>query len=151
MEINFAPTTEADRKFFINVHHTAYKDVITQMFGWDEKLQDQFANKAFDEGGMHIVYNDEEKIGVVGWDVFPEYLWLKEIFISPEYQGKGIGTKILQASQLKAQKLGKPLKLQTLKQNLGAKKLYQRFGFRVESETETHTKMILESAAAKGL
>ena len=144
MTLKFIPTTEADRKFFIHVHHTAYRDTIEKMFGWDEALQDGFANKAFDEGGMNIIYHEDERIGVVGWEDFPDYLWLKEVFLLPEFQGQGIGKQIVTLSQERAKKAGKKLRLQTLKANLGAKRLYERCGFNVTEATDTHWKMLWE-------
>lgn len=141
--------TEADRAFFIYVHHTAYRDVIERQFGWDDTLQDGFANKAFDEGGMNIIYNNNQKVGVVGWQEYSDYLWLKEVFLLPEFQGMGIGSEIIKTSIAKAQELGKDLRLQTLKENLKAKKLYERFGFVVTDATDTHWKMTLTSDQQK--
>lgn len=54
-KIIYIPVTEEDREFFIKVHHTSYRKVIEEMFGWDEVLQDKYANKAFDEGGMQCL------------------------------------------------------------------------------------------------
>ncbi len=142
MNLNFVPMTEADRAFFIDVHHTAYRDVIERQFGWDGSLQYQFANKAFDEGGMNIVYHNNNKVGVVGCQEYPDYLWVKEVFLLPKFQGMGIGSEIIKTSITKAEKLGKDLRLQTLKENLKAKKLYERFGFVVTDATETHWKMV---------
>ena len=138
MNINFVPTTEADREFFIHVHHTAYRKTIEEMFGWDEALQDGFANKAFDEGGMNIIWFEDKKIGVVGWEEFSDYLWLKEVFLLPEHQGQGIGNYIVTMSQDRAKKAGKDLRLQTLKANIGAKRLYERCGLQVTDATDTH-------------
>lgn len=141
MELKFIPVTEADRQFFIHVHHTAYRQVIEKMFGWDEALQDGFANKAFDEGGMNIVWRDGEKIGVVGWRDYPDYIWLNEVFLLPEYQGQGVGSQIVNLSKDKARTAGKELRLQTLMANLGAKSLYERLGFTVTGTTDIHWQM----------
>jgi ribosomal protein S18 acetylase RimI-like enzyme len=143
MNLKFVPMTENERAFFIHVHHTAYRDVIERQFGWDEALQDEFANKAFNEGGMKIVYFNDQKVGVVGWQEYPDYLWLKKVFLLPEYQRSGIGSQIVRLSISNAQKMGKELRLQTLKENINAKKLYERFGFVVTDATDTHWKMAL--------
>ena len=39
MKLKYILAAEEDRAFFIHVHHTAYRDVIEDMFGWDEKRQ----------------------------------------------------------------------------------------------------------------
>ncbi len=143
MNLTLIPVSESDRAFFCFVHHTAYREVIEKMFGWDEKQQDMYANKAFDEGGMNILFLEDKKIGVVGWVEFPDYLWLKELFILPEYQRMGIGSQVVQMSIKKEKKLCKDLRLQTLKENLGAKALYERHGFVVTESTDIHWKLHL--------
>ena len=112
------------------------------MFGWDEIVQDEFANKAFDEEGLHIIIVEGKEIGVVGWEEFPIYLLLKQLYLLPKYQGKGLGTEVLHHTKEKAKTLGKPIRLQTLRTNLGAKRLYERNGFQVEEVTDLHWKMI---------
>ncbi|MEM7509946.1 MAG: GNAT family N-acetyltransferase [Bacteroidota bacterium] len=140
--IQFKAVTEEDRTFFIYVHHTAYRETVERMFGWDEKVQDRFANTAFDEGGLHIITKEGCQLGIVGWEVLPTHLLLKQLFLLPTYQGKGIGAYILHLSKERAQALGKPIRLQTLRTNLGAKRLYERNGFQVEEATEIHWKMV---------
>ncbi|MCI5060055.1 MAG: GNAT family N-acetyltransferase [Alphaproteobacteria bacterium] len=144
MDLKYVLANESDRSFFVHVHHVAYRDTIEQMFGWDEALQDKQANKAFDEGGIHIVNYNDVPIGVVGWEDRPDFLWLKEVFILPEYQGQGLGSHIVQDTIDKARSLGKDLHLRTLKANLGAKKLYERHGFKVAEATDIHWNMALK-------
>ena len=74
LELRYIPTTKEDRKFFIHVHHTAYRDTIEEMFGWDEKRQNKLANRPFDEGRIHIICNGDDRIGVVGWEERYDYL-----------------------------------------------------------------------------
>lgn len=144
MNLKLAPATEENRGFFIYVHHAAYRPVVEKMFGWDEETQDGHANRAFDGGNMNIVYLEDKKIGVVGLEEHSGFLWLKEVFLLPEYQGKGIGSHIVTAAIDKARKSGKEIRLQTLKANLDAKKLYERHGFNVTEATDIHWKMSLK-------
>lgn len=58
----------------------------------------------------------------------------------PEFQGRGIGTKLIQAVMGEAAGLGLPLRLQVLKANR-ARRLYERLGFHVYAETATHLQM----------
>ena len=61
------------------------------------------------------------------------------ICIIPEYQGKGIGTKILK--DILEQYKDKNIHIQYFKQN-PVGKLYERLGFVVNRETNTHYQMI---------
>lgn len=50
----------------------------------------------------------------------------------PEYRGKGLGTKFLQIAEQKAKEAGlKKLSLIVFEQNSGAKKLYERYHYKV--------------------
>ncbi|MEL6190893.1 MAG: GNAT family N-acetyltransferase [Bacteroidota bacterium] len=140
--IQFKAATEEDRTFFIYVHHTAYRETVEKQFGWEEKVQDEFANKAFDEEGIHLIIYKDQKIGVVGWETLPTHLLLKELFILPEFQGNGIGTEILKHTKERARELAKPIRLGTLRTNQRAKKLYEKHGFQVEEETDRHWKLV---------
>lgn len=141
--LKLVPATESDREFFIHVHHTAYQPVVEEMFGWDESRQNFYTNKTFDDGGINIIWLEDRKIGVVGIEDRPEYLWLKEVFLLPEYQERGIGSQIVVGTIEKAKSAGKEIRLQTLKANLDAKRLYERHGFTVTEATDIHWKMSL--------
>ncbi len=136
------PSTEEDRAFFVRVHNESYRDTIEKMFGWDETLQCKNANKAFDEGGINIIYKDGHMVGVVGWLEQPEFLWFKEFFILPEYQGGGLGSNVLEKVKLLSRDINKPIRLRTLKGNLKVKKLYERQGFILDEITDIHMKFI---------
>ena len=142
MKLKYILTEEKDRAFFIHVHHTAYRDTIEEMFGWDEKRQDELANRPFDEGGIHIIWNGDVRIGVIGWEERDDHLWLKELFLLPEYQRQGIGSQIIKDTITKARLLAKDVRLRTLKANVRAKELYERHGFEVTEATDIHWNMI---------
>ena len=141
-QIKYIPVTGEDRAFFIHVHHTAYRDAIEKMFGWDEVLQDRYANHAFDEGGMNIIWHKGKSIGVFGWEGRNYHIWLKELFLLPEHQGWGIGSQIINNTISRAESLEKDVRLRTLKANLRAKKLYERHGFEVTEANDLHWNMV---------
>ena len=67
------------------------------------------------------------------------YYLIVNVVVHNEYQGKGIGTKILQ-SKLKEYS-DKNIEIQYFKQN-PVGKLYKRLGFEPNGETEFHYQMI---------
>ena len=75
-------------------------------------------------------------VGVVGWEHRDGHVWLKELFVLPEHQGRGIGGRIIARVVDEAQ--GREVRLRTLRPNLGAVRLYQRCGFELTGETDTH-------------
>ena len=69
-------------------------------------------------------------------------VFIDQVEIVPDYQGQGIGTSLI--NNLLA--LGRPVELGVLKVNVDARRLYERLGFRVTGDTETHYHMRAEPA-----
>lgn len=142
MKLDFVQAISSDRSFFIHVHHTAYRDTIETMFGWNKAVQDDFAKKAFDPGGIKVIWFDGQRVGVVGWEQYPDYIWLKEVFVLPSKQGQGIGSAVIRYIKAIAEDRNLPVRLRTLKANQRAKALYERNGFTVSDTTDVHWNMV---------
>ena len=142
MTLDYEPATAEDRSFFIHAHHTAYRAIIEMMFSWNEAEQDKFAAKAFDQGGIKVIWSDSQRVGVVGWDQCPDHIWLKELYILPSEQCRGVGSAVIRHIKSIAEEHKIEVRLQTLKANERAKALYERSGFTVSEETDIHWKMV---------
>ncbi len=138
LSVTLTEAQESDRAFFIEVHHLAYRTHIEAMFGWDADLQREYANSAFDSENIFIVWLDGEQVGVVGLDILPDFVWLKQLYILPTYQRKGVGGFVVRWAIGISQSRKKELRLQTLKVNVSAVEFYQRYGFEISEETDTH-------------
>lgn len=141
IQITLVPTTEADRKFFREVHHLAYRNVIEAMFGWDEQKQDHYADVDFNNRNPHIIQYKETPVGVIGWQEKDDHIWFGPIFVLPQFQNRGIGTFLVKQFMKDAATRNIPLRLQTLKMTERAKKLYERLGFTVLSSSDVHWHM----------
>ena len=73
-----------------------------------------------------------------------EAIWVTSIYISPEYQNRGIGSVLLREILLEGGQRGVPVKLGVLKVNHRARQLYERMRFRIMSETDVH--YVMEAA-----
>ncbi len=141
--IELTEAQESDRQFFVYVHHTAYRFVIEEMFGWDDELQHNYANAAFDSDNIYLIMLNGEKVGVVGVDILPDHVWLKQLFILPDRQRRGVGSFVVNWATETARQAGKDLRLQTLKANIGALRFYQTLGFELNEESDRHWKLSL--------
>jgi ribosomal protein S18 acetylase RimI-like enzyme len=138
--VTLRPAKEGDRVWLRALHHAAMREVVEQIWGWDEAEQDRYFDRAFDIEKVRIVRLDSDDVGAIRIDSFEDCLFLADIEIEPAYQGQGIGTRLILELQNEAGGLGLPVTLQVLKSNR-ARQLYERLGFVVTGETETHYRM----------
>lgn len=105
---------------------------------WVESDQDAwFAQKLLGDAILRIIEVGGIRLGAIGVSDAPDHVFLQELQILPEFQNQGIGTAILRAELERATALGLPIRLRVLQQNR-ARSLYERHGFTVTGETETH-------------
>lgn len=133
--------TSNDFSFAQTAHHAAYHDVVIQQFGsWDKEKQDGFFKKAWDSVPHEILLLDGQPCGYCHIEDAGDHMELHELVLLPQYQGKGIGTQILNELIAVAKTRHIPVFLQVFKANR-AIHLYKRLGFKEEGETDTHFKL----------
>jgi ribosomal protein S18 acetylase RimI-like enzyme len=79
---------------------------------------------------------------------FDKYLWLG-ICVIKKYQGYGIGQKIMDYIITFADRNNNKLYLTVDKNNIIAKKIYDKYGFIVDTEESTYYKMVRNSVIKK--
>jgi ribosomal protein S18 acetylase RimI-like enzyme len=133
------PATPADYAFLRELHHRAYREVVTRQFGaWDEHAQDEWFEKGLHEAAFSVVEVGEVAVGTVALKRDPDCVHLVELQILPEHQRRGLGSALLVAVCERAQADSLPLRLQVLHENHGARRLYERHGFVVTGTIPTH-------------
>lgn len=132
--------TDADYEFLYRLHVAAMKDLVARVWGWDDARQEQFFADHFDPAPSRIIVVDGEDAGVVAVVWGEADAFLASIEILPEYQGRGLGTAIIRHIIAAAEARGLPVRLRVLKIN-PARRLYERLGFVITGETETHSLM----------
>ena len=115
---------------------------VTKTYGkWDDAWQmDRFRSK-FEPAKIQIIMLQGQAVGevTVEWNEDPVFLAL--ILLAPEAQGRGIGSAIIRDIQSQCRTLGRAVTLQVFRINGDAQRLYERLGFEVVGNNETHTKM----------
>lgn len=128
---------ESDRGFVWDAYSRAYRDIATRQFGaWQDEQQKPGFDRKWDQGGFEILEVDGTPVGAVWTTDERTFLQLREIFLVPDRQGKGIGSRVIREEREKARRAGKPLRLRVLKESR-ARALYARLGFEICGETET--------------
>lgn len=127
------------------IHREAMQAYVTRTWGsWDEAFQrDYFRNHWPD---VRLAIDVEGTLGgFVDLDESPERILVENIELLPAHQNRGIGTALLVSVQQRAAGRNLPVTLQVLKVN-PARRLYERLGFRLTGETETHYQMAWQAA-----
>lgn len=139
IELFLRPCLIEDKDFVYNVKKSTMKSYVEKSWGvWDENFQRRRFNRNFNLDNSQIMQLNGEDIGILIIEENPMVIQIDNIQILPDYQNEGIGSMILTNIIQKAVKKGKTVKLQVLKTNPKAKKLYEHLGFFVEDETEFH-------------
>ncbi len=142
MNIILKPLTEKDRSEFIAFHHRVYRDVVERRFGWDEVLQDKFANESFDKGRLQRVILDGVDVGIIRFIDEPTYIHIDEIMLAREFQGRGIAVKMVDYVVDMAKAAQKKVCAQTIHKDR-PRGLFERMGFIVTGETDTHWQLMI--------
>lgn len=146
----FRTINREDYNFIYNLKKNAYKEYVEKNWGtWNEQEQkkhfDNFMNQVKDNS--YIIQLENKDIGFYNGEILENGTYeIGNIIITPEYQGRGIGTTILK--DLLSKNEDKDVVLQYFKQN-SVGRLYERLGFIVSGETEYHYQMIKPTSKQK--
>ena len=139
------PATSSDTEFARTTHHAAYRDVVSRQFGaWDEALQDRLFEEKWIPDKFEIVLYNGNPCGFFSVEDHPDHIYISEIVITPQFQGRGIGSRLFNKEMQRGRETKSPLRLQVLRENR-ALELYRRLGFKECDTTETHIRMVWEA------
>ncbi|MCE5286177.1 MAG: GNAT family N-acetyltransferase [Pelosinus sp.] len=142
--------TAKDAAFLFRVYVSSREQEIS-LWGWTKEQQMQFLrmqheaqqrfyHQKYPDLEYSLIIVDGQKAGRVGIAQLNEEFVLVDIIVLPVLQSKGIGSKILQELQIKAQRKNMYVGLSVLNGN-PAERLYKRFGFQVVSNNGVYTMM----------
>lgn len=128
MTLSLRPATDADYLFAFELKKASEQDVITQLFGWDEKLQWELHRQEWRSGLPTIICLGEQAIGTFRLHRHGERLHFSRFFILPAFQNQGFGSEILSLIIERSTQQQRACLLCCIHGNR-AIELYQRFGF----------------------
>ena len=137
ISLTYLPVVEADRDWLFALHRVFLGPYIEQIFGWEEERQRRLFNQKFIPGNGSWIFTDQIRVGVVSYQIYPEYFYLEKIEIYPELQRQGYGSQMIADIISQADEKSLPVELQVFKIN-PAIALYERLGFARIGETDFH-------------
>ena len=133
--MEYSPAKDSDKLYFQDLHEQCYKEVVTRQFGsWESKVQRLNFNAKWPAQQFSKIIIDGQIVGGIWIDEHDEFRLIREIQIHPTYQGKGIGTRVMQDVIDRSQQMGRKLMLKVLHEN-HALGLYKRLGFVIIDDT----------------
>jgi ribosomal protein S18 acetylase RimI-like enzyme len=138
------PATAEDRELFWQLLSQAMRPYVEATWGWDAADQHARFVATFEPSACHVIELGGLPVGGVRVDYATTPIRLLNIQILPQFQRQGLGSAIIMAVLQRA--ADRPVWLRVLKVN-PARALYERLGFRVTGETETHWQLVHEPAA----
>jgi ribosomal protein S18 acetylase RimI-like enzyme len=136
MMVTLRPARSADYPFALHLYVQTIKPLATAWMGWvDEEQEVQFASLWKPEDTRIITLNGAE----IGWVEFRQTgneVFLKQLYISPAHQRRGIGSRVMRLLLEERRGTAKSMALFVLKNN-PACRFYRRHAFDVVWETET--------------
>jgi ribosomal protein S18 acetylase RimI-like enzyme len=121
--------TEPDCEFLWCLTATTMRGYIAEVAVWEEHLQEQQFWCTFDPARWRVLTVDGKDGGGFAAHSHPQALYLSDLYLLPEYQGRGIGSAVIRKLSAEAWAMGTPLVLQVLDSNPKARHLYERLGF----------------------
>jgi GNAT superfamily N-acetyltransferase len=130
MEFSLRPGTEADADFIMTVTETVMRGHIEKTWGqWDPAFQRDDFRKSFPHLEHSIIVCNNTDAGYLAVRRSDRTIFISKIYLLPSWQNCGIGSTIINGLIEEARTAGKPLQLNIVPVNLGAKRFYERLGF----------------------
>lgn len=136
MMIELRPARQNDYRFAISLYFETMKPYASVWMQWVDAEQElRFAHLWRPEDTRIIVLDRGPDVGWLEFSEDAEEMFLKQLYVTPAHQGRGIGSSVMTRLLEEAREARKPIRLSVLKNN-PALRLYERLGFAVVGETE---------------
>ena len=137
--MEFRKCKYSDADYILKLKELCIKWYIEIIYGWNTEVQREKTIHELQKhkDDMRILIKDGKDIGVTTFYEENNQYVVGLIMIHPEYQGEGLGSKIMKEYIDLAKKSNKKIKIKVYKEN-PAKRLYERLGFEIYNEDDTH-------------
>jgi ribosomal protein S18 acetylase RimI-like enzyme len=139
--LSFRQVTDADYEPLYALNKATMQGYAEQTYGaWSEEIARRIFAERWRPETMRIVLVDGQDAGLLEVTESDEVVQINNIRVAPHLQGRGIGGRLIAEMLRDAHGRGLPVTLRVLKVN-PARRLYERLGFVIVGETETHLLM----------
>ncbi len=132
---------QGDENFAYLVKRDAFKEYVEQVWGWDEDVQRKLHDRRFGTQDFRIISLNGKDVGIMSVALDPDCVHVNQLYILPGHQRQGIGGSCMSMVIKEASKLSLPVRLRVLRVNPRAVAFYERLGFTITGDTDTHILM----------
>ena len=137
------PATAADIETVVELRAVVMRADLERLGRYDEHRVRQRFRDRFDAAHTWVIEVGGEFAGCVALRPAEDAHWLEHLYLDPRLQGRGIGSGVLRELLERCDAEGVPVRLNVL-QGSPARRLYERHGFRMESEDPVDVFMVRE-------
>jgi ribosomal protein S18 acetylase RimI-like enzyme len=132
MDVIFRLATDADAEQVASVLLASRKAFVAfaPLAHADDDVRAWIANLLIPAGGVSVAVDrgsTEPVVGMMAVSRQGGVGWIDQLYLHPSAVGRGIGTRFI---ELAKESLGSPIRLYTFQENVGARRFYERHGFR---------------------
>ena len=140
--MNPRKANKSDLDITYRIKTNSIKPYVEKMWGWNESDQKEAHKVNFIISDIKIIEYNQKEVGYMALKEDRSEIYLENLLIEKEFQGLGIGEKVMETIIEKADRQEKRIKLQVLKINVRAKKFYENLGLERVSENDDHIGMV---------
>lgn len=135
MPVRVRIATADDAPEVANVYLSSRKTFLSfsSLAHTDDEVRNWISSILIPTGNVYVAENDKGIVGMMAISASDTISWIDQLYLAPDAVGQGIGSQLLQTAM---EKLNHPIRLYTFQQNHGARKFYERHGFREISRSD---------------
>jgi ribosomal protein S18 acetylase RimI-like enzyme len=148
-----ASAARDERQKFFELYCASLRQHIEPAFGWDLDLQRRRFDQEYPSGNVSIVMFEGRRAGFLSVDPRSESVHVSLLLLEPEFQGLGIGRRVMDRVWVQSFEEQRPVTLSCFRSNQRALRFYEGIGFEVRAVDEYFVNLIRllpQSTAAGG-
>jgi len=134
---------QEDLEFLFELNESVMREYYACWAPWDAVRSRFFMKRNVILGSDQIILVEGERAGLFAVDYRPARFHLRFLQIAARFQGRGIGTMLLNELLARARQENVAVTLDVLRNN-PARELYERVGFKVTGERESKLRMCVK-------
>jgi ribosomal protein S18 acetylase RimI-like enzyme len=129
LDARFRAAVLSDADAICNVYLVSRKHFLpyAPLAHTDEDVRDWIANHLLYNADVSVALVDGEIVGMMAVTHDEGVGWIEQLYVHPGFVGQGVGSQFIDRAKTK---LGSPIRLYTFQTNEGARRFYERHGFK---------------------